>query len=167
MKELLNTLAAGDVNIADCKVTRMDIRYSYSKVYKQLGLAFKESWEDDNLMLDTANDFLLSIAKYILEENIKARDVLIEIHPCWVKYLINASNSYKTVTNNCGFFYNDNKKYFINDSNGYRVINNNGSFFYNDKKGFSGLIEITKDLKLYVPIWNTHNSVVKTMVCIN
>ena len=145
MKELLNTLAAGDVNIADCKVTRMDIQYSYSKVYKQLGLAFKESWEDDKLMLDTANDFLISIAKYILEENIKARDVLIDIHPCWVKYLINALNSYKTV-------------------------NDNGSFFYNDKKGFrrtEELLEIIRDLKLYVPIWNTHNSTVKTIVCIN
>ena len=145
MKELLNTLAAGDVNIADCRVTRMDIQYSYSKVYKQLGLAFKESWEDDTLMLDTANDFLISIAKYILEENIKARDVLIDIHPCWVKYVTNALNSYKTV-------------------------NDNGSFFYNDKKGFrrtEELLEILRDLKLYVPIWNTHNSVVKTMVCIN
>ena len=145
MKELLNTLAAGDVNIADCRVTRMDIEYSYSKVYKQLGLAFKESWEDDTLMLDTANDFLISIAKYILEENIKARDVLIDIHPCWVKYIINALDSYKTV-------------------------NDNGSFFYNDKKGFrrtEELLEILRDLKLYVPIWNTHNSVVKTMVCIN
>jgi hypothetical protein len=49
MKELLNTLAAGDVNLADYKVTRMDISYSYSKVYKQLGLAFKESWEDETL----------------------------------------------------------------------------------------------------------------------
>ena len=145
MKELLNTLAAGDVNIADCKVTRMDIQYSYSKVYKQLGLAFKESWEDDTLMLDTANDFLISIAKYILEENVKARDVLIDMHPCWVKYIINALNSYKTV-------------------------NDNGSFFYNDKKGFrrtEELLEILRDLKLYVPIWNTHNSVVKAMVCIN
>ena len=145
MKELLNTLAAGDVNIADCRVTRMDIQYSYSKVYKQLGLAFKESWEDDNLMLDTANDFLISIAKYILEENIKARDVLIDIHPCWVKYIVNALNSYKTV-------------------------NDNGSFFYNDKKGFrrtEELLEIIRDLKLYVPIWNTYNSVVKTIVCIN
>ena len=104
MKELLNTLAAGDVNIADCRVTRMDIQYSYSKVYKQLGLAFKESWEDDNLMLDTANDFLISIAKYILEENIKARDVLIDIHPCWVKYITNALNNYKTVNDNGSFF---------------------------------------------------------------
>ena len=34
MKELLNTLAAGDVGLADYKVTRMDISYSYSKVYK-------------------------------------------------------------------------------------------------------------------------------------
>mgnify|MGYP003589657888 CR=1 FL=1 len=145
MKELLSTLAAGDVNIADCRVTRMDIEYSYSKVYKQLGLAFKESWEDDTLMLETANDFLISIAKYILEENIKARDVLVAIHPCWVKYIINTLNSYKTV-------------------------NDNGSFFYNDKKGFrrtEELLEIIRDLKLYVPIWNTHNSVVKTMVCIN
>ena len=145
MKELLNTLAAGDVNIADCRVTRMDIQYSYGKVYKQLGLAFKESWEDDTLMLDTANDFLISIAKYILEENVKARDVLIDMHPCWVKYIINALNSYKTV-------------------------NDNGSFFYNDKKGFrrtEELLEILRDLKLYVPIWNTHNSVVKAMVCIN
>ena len=145
MKELLNTLAAGDVNIADYRVTRMDIQYSYSKVYKQLGLAFKESWEDDNLMLDTANDFLISIAKYILEKNVKARDVLIDIHPCWVKYIINALNSYITT-------------------------NDNGSFFYNDKKGFrrtEELLEIIRDLRLYVPIWNTHNSVVKTMVCIN
>ena len=145
MKELLNTLAAGDVSLADYKVTRMDISYSYSKVYKQLGLAFKESWEDETLMLDTANDFLISIAKYILEENIKARDVLIDIHPCWVKYIISASSSYKKV-------------------------NDNGSFFYSDKKGFrrtEELLEILKDLKLYVPIWNTHNSVVKTMVCIN
>ena len=68
MKELLNTLAAGDVDLADYKVIRMDISYSYSKVYKQLGLAFKESWQDDNLMLGTANDFLISIAKYILKE---------------------------------------------------------------------------------------------------
>ena len=145
MKELLNTLAAGNVDLADCRVTRMDIQYSYSKVYKQLGLAFKESWEDDNLMLDTANDFLISIAKYILEENVKARDVLIDIHPCWVKYIANALDSYKTA-------------------------NDNGSFFYNDKKGFrrtEELLEIIRDLKLYVPIWNTHNSTVKTMVCIN
>ena len=145
MKELLNTLAAGNVDLADCRVTRMDRQYYYSKVYKQLGLAFKESWEDDNLMLDTANDFLLSIARYILEENVKARDVLIDMHPCWVKYIINALNSYKTV-------------------------NDNGSFFYNDKKGFrrtEELLEIIRDLKLYAPIWNTHNSVVKTMVCIN
>ena len=145
MKELLNTLAAGDVGMADYKVTRMDISYSYNKVYKQLGLAFKESWEDETLMLDTANDFLISIAKYLLEENIKARDVLIDIHPCWVKYIINALSSYE-------------------------VANDNGSFFYNDKKGFrrtEELLEIIKDLKLYVPIWNTHNSVVKTMVCIN
>ena len=145
MKELLNTLAAGDVNIAECKVTRMDIQYSYSKVYKQLCLAFKESWEDDTLMLETVNDFLISIAKYILEENIKARDVLIGIHPCWVKYIINALNSYKTA-------------------------DDNGGFFYNDKKGFrrtEELLEIIRDLKLYVPIWNTHNSVVTTMVRIN
>ena len=145
MKELLNTLAVGDVSLADYKVIRMDISYSYSKVYKQLGLAFKESWEDETLMLDTANDFLISIAKYILEENIKARDVLIDIHPCWVKYLINALNSHKTV-------------------------DDNGGFFYNDKKGFrytEELLEILRDFKLYVPIWNTHNSVVKTMVCIN
>ena len=135
MKELLNTLAVGDVNIADCKVTRMDIQYSYSKVYKQLCLAFKESWEDDTLMLETVNDFLISIAKYILEENIKARDVLIGIHPCWVKYIIE-------ITSNLSC----NKK----------------EFCYTKE-----LLEIIKDLKLYVPIWNTHNSVVKTMVCIN
>ena len=145
MKELLNTLAAGDVNIADCKVTRMDIQYSYSRVYKQLGLAFKESWEDDTLMLDTTSDFLISIAKYILEEDIKARDVLVDIHPCWAKYITNAFNSYEAASDN-------------------------GSFFYNDKKGFrrtEELLEIIRGLKLYVPIWNTHNSVVKTMVCIN
>ena len=139
MKELLNTLAAGDVNIADCRATRMDIQYSYSKVYKQLGLAFKESWEDDTLMLDTANNFLISIAKYILEENIKARDVLIDIHPCWVKYIIK-------ITSNFPDSLSCNKK----------------GFNYTEE-----LLEIVRDLKLYVPIWNTHNSVVKTMVCIN
>ena len=142
MKELLNTLAAGDVGMADYKVTRMDISYSYSKVYKQLGLAFKESWQDDNLMLGTANDFLISIAKYILEENIKARDVLVDIHPCWVKYIAKIVNSpsctYKSYT--------------------YR----SKGFNYTEE-----LLGILKDLKLYVPIWNTHNSVVKTMVCIN
>ena len=139
MKELLNTLAAGNVDLADCRVTRMDIQYSYSKVYKQLGLAFKESWEDDTLMLDTANDFLLSIAKYILEENIKARDVLIDIHPCWVKYIIK-------ITSNFPDSLSCNKK----------------GFNYTEE-----LLEILRDLKLYVPIWNTYNSVVKTMVCIN
>lgn len=140
MKELLNTLAAGDVGLADYKVTRMDISYSYSKVYKHLGeirirLAFEESWQDDNLMLGTANDFLISIVKYILEENIKARDVLIDIHPCWVKYIA-------------------------------KIVNNPSC----NSKGFNyteELLEILKDLKLYVSIWNTHNSVVKTMVCIN
>ena len=142
MKELLNTLAAGDVNLADYKAIRMDISYSYSKVYKQLGLAFKESWQDDNLMLGTANDFLISIVKYILEENIKARDVLIDIHPCWVKYIT-------------------------------KIVNNpscNATSFEQRIKGFNyteELLGILKDLKLYVPIWNTHNSVVKTMVCIN
>lgn len=160
MKELLNTLAAGNVDLADCRVTRMDIQYSYSKVYKQLGLAFKESWEDDNLMLDTANDFLISIAKYILEGNVKARDVLIDIHPCWVKYATNALNSYK--------LYNrlrHTRLYIV-----YKTVNDNGSFFHNDKKGFhrtEELLEIIRDLKLYVPIWNTHNSTVKAMVCIN
>ena len=142
MKELLNTLAAGDVNLADYKVTRMDISYSYNKVYKQLGLAFKESWEDDNLMLDTANDFLISIAKYILEENIKARDVLIDIHPCWVKYIAK-------IVNNPSYTY----KSYTHRSKG---------FNYTEE-----LLEILKDLKLYVPIWNTHNSVVTTMVRIN
>lgn len=140
MKELLNTLAVGDVNVADCRVTRMDIQYSYSKVYKQLGLAFKESWEDDTLMLDTANDFLISIAKYILEENIKARDVLVDIHPCWVKYII-------------------------------KITSNLPSNLSCDKKGLcytEELLEVLGDLKLYVAyMWNTHNSVVKAMVCIN
>ena len=139
MKELLNTLAAGDVNIADCRVTRMDIQYSYSKVYKQLGLAFKESWEDDTLMLDTANNFLISIAKYILEENIKARDVLVNIHPWWVKYIIKITS-----------YFPDN------------LSCNKKGFNYTEE-----LLEILRDLKLYVPIWNTYNSVVKTMVCIN
>lgn len=142
MKELLNTLVAGDVSMADCKVTRMDIQYSYSKVYKQLGLAFKESWEDDTLMLETANDFLISIAKYILEENIKARDVLIDIHPCWVKYIAK-------IVNNPSCIY----KSYTYRSKG---------FNYTEE-----LLEILKDLKLYVPIWNIHNSVVTTMVCIN
>ena len=160
MKELLNTLAVGDVNIADCRVVRMDMEYSYSKVYKQLGLAFKESWEDDTLMLDIAIDFLFSIAKYVLEENIKARDVLIDIHPCWIKYIINALNSYK--------LYSRLRHTRLHIA--YKTVNDNGSFFYNDKKGFrrtEELLEIIRDLKLYVPIWNTHNSVVKAMVCIN
>ena len=140
MKELLNTLAAGDVNIADCKVTRMDIQYSYSKVYKQLCLAFKESWEDDTLMLETVNDFLISIAKYILEENIKARDVLIDIHPCWVKYITKITSNFP---NNLSC----NKK----------------GFCYTEE-----LLEVLGDLKLHVAYrWNTHNSVVKAMVCIN
>ena len=139
MKELLNTLAAGDVDLGDYKVTRMDIQYSYSKVYKQLGLVFKESWEDETLMLDTANNFLISIAKYILEENIKARDVLIDMHPCWVKYIIKIVNN--PSYNNKGFYYIEE---------------------YTEE-----LLEILKDFKLYVPIWNTHNSVVTTMVCIN
>ena len=139
MKELLNTLAVGDVDLGDYKVTRMDIQYSYSKVYKQLGLVFKESWEDETLMLDTANNFLISIARYILEENIKARDVLIDIHPCWVKYITKIVNN--PSCNNKGFYYIEE---------------------YTEE-----LLEILKNLKLYVPIWNTHNSVVTTMVCIN
>ncbi len=145
MKELLNTLAAGDVDLADYKVIRMDISYSYSKVYKQLGLAFKESWQDDNLMLGTANDFLISIVKYILEENIKARDVLIDIHPCWVKYITKIINNPSS-----------------NETSAFWLEIFSKGFNYTEE-----LLGVLKDLKLYVPIWNTHNSVVKTMVCIN
>ncbi len=145
MKELLNTLAAGDVDLADYKVIRMDISYSYSKVYKQLGLAFKESWQDDNLMLGAANDFLISIVKYILEENIKARDVLIDIHPCWVKYIAKIVNSLS-----------------CNETSAFWLEIFSKGFNYTEE-----LLGVLKDLKLYVPIWNTHNSVVKTMVCIN
>ena len=91
MKELLNTLAAGDVNTTDYKSIRMDIEYS-SKLYKQLNLAFQSSWEDEIIMKSISGDFLLLLVNYIVQESIEDyKEVLLaEIHPGWIRFLIEA-----------------------------------------------------------------------------
>ena len=154
MKELLNTLAAGDVNIADCKVTRMDIEYSSNKLYAQLSLAFQSSWGDEVIMRSIAEDFLLILVNYMVQENIEEyKEVLLaEIHPGWIRFLIEALQDHKEGK----IVYNPERLETIELFGELILVVNN-----------EDIKRVMKDLKLYVPVYSNIENVVVAMVAIN
>lgn len=182
MRRILKTISA-DININ----AEIDIMNVDSEIELKAILEEEVDYEDWDALLDKADRALRLVAKYIYENeglvtsveitepeetnNVvpKNYEVIIDLEPYMVKYIIDILEIYKNMQIEC-IYGREIKKVYTSEPTtqggwiGGVVVFDNNNWMSEDEEEYASILP---NIIVYVPIYNTHRNVIKNIVCIN